>query len=60
VAADLDVVGVGNALVDVISIESDEFLERHSLVKGSMRLVDPDEAIALYEAMGPGVEMSCT
>lgn len=56
--ADLDVVGVGNALVDVISIESDDFIERHSLVKGSMRLIEPDEAIELYEAMGPGVEMS--
>ena len=56
--ADLDVVGVGNALVDVISIESDDFIERHSLVKGSMRLIEPDEAIQLYEAMGPGVEMS--
>ena len=57
-AADLDVVGVGNALVDVISIESDDFIERHGLVKGSMRLIEPDEAVSLYEAMGPGVEMS--
>ena len=57
-AADLDVVGVGNALVDVISMESDEFLERHQLIKGSMRLIEPDEAVALYDAMGPGVEMS--
>jgi sugar/nucleoside kinase (ribokinase family) len=58
VDADLDVVGVGNALVDVISIESDDFIEAHGLVKGSMRLIEPDEAIRLYEAMGPGVEMS--
>ena len=57
-AADLDVVGVGNALVDVISIESDDFIERHGLVKGAMRLIEPDEAVTLYEAMGPGVEMS--
>ena len=55
---DLDVVGVGNALVDVISIESDDFLHAHGLVKGSMRLVEPDEALQLYDAMGPGVEMS--
>ena len=41
--------GVGNALVDVISIESDEFIDRHALVKGSMRLIEPDEAITLYE-----------
>ncbi|HVM51733.1 MAG TPA: adenosine kinase [Acidimicrobiales bacterium] len=56
--ADLDVVGVGNALVDVISMESDEFIEGRGLVKGSMRLIEPDEAVALYDAMGPGVEMS--
>lgn len=56
--ADLDVVGVGNALVDVISLESDDFIERHALVKGSMRLVEPEEAAALYDAMGPGVESS--
>ena len=56
--ADLDVVGVGNALVDVISMETDDFIEAHGLVKGSMRLIEPDEAVRLYEAMGPGVEMS--
>lgn len=56
--AELDVVGVGNALVDVISIESDDFLDAHGLVKGSMRLIEPDEAVALYDAMGPGIEMS--
>jgi sugar/nucleoside kinase (ribokinase family) len=58
VTADLDVVGVGNALVDVISIESDDFIQRHGLVKGSMRLIEPEEAVSLYDAMGPGVEMS--
>jgi sugar/nucleoside kinase (ribokinase family) len=56
--ARLDVVGVGNALVDVISMESDDFLAEHSLVKGSMRLIEPDEAVALYDAMGPGLEAS--
>jgi sugar/nucleoside kinase (ribokinase family) len=57
-AADLDVVGVGNALVDVLSMESDEFLDQQSLIKGSMQLIEPDEAIRLYEAMGSAVEMS--
>ena len=57
-AADLDVVGVGNALVDVISIEADDFIDAHGLVRGSMRLIEPDEAITLYEAMGPGIEAS--
>jgi sugar/nucleoside kinase (ribokinase family) len=58
VEPDLDVVGVGNALVDVISIETEDFIEAKGLVKGSMRLIEPDEALSLYESMGPGVEMS--
>src|SRR5437868_5636931 len=54
----LDVVGVGNALVDVISLENDEFIGRHGLVKGSMELVDADRALALYGAMGTTTEQS--
>lgn len=54
----LDVVGVGNALVDVISLEQDDFIDRHQLVKGAMTLIDADRAESLYAAMGPGVEMS--
>jgi sugar/nucleoside kinase (ribokinase family) len=54
----LDVVGVGNALVDVISLEQDDFITEHELVKGAMTLIDPERAEALYAAMGPGVEMS--
>ena len=54
----LDVVGVGNALVDVISLEQDDFIEQHSLTKGAMTLIDAERAEALYAAMGPGVEMS--
>jgi sugar/nucleoside kinase (ribokinase family) len=55
---ELDVVGLGNALVDVLSHESDAFLARHGLVKGTMHLVDEARAGALYAAMGPGVEIS--
>ncbi|HEV8585498.1 MAG TPA: adenosine kinase [Methylomirabilota bacterium] len=55
---ELDVVGVGNALVDVLCQESDAFLERHGLVKGTMHLVDEARARAVYAAMGPGVEIS--
>jgi sugar/nucleoside kinase (ribokinase family) len=54
----VDVVGVGNALVDVLSHESDAFLETHGLVKGSMALIDSERADALYDAMGPGTEIS--
>ncbi len=54
----VDVVGIGNALVDVLSLASDEFLEEHGLAKGTMALIDADDAERLYDAMGPGTEMS--
>jgi sugar/nucleoside kinase (ribokinase family) len=53
-----DVVGIGNALVDVLSHETDEFLVEHGLAKGTMTLIDADLAEGLYAAMGPAVEMS--
>ncbi len=53
-----DVVGIGNALVDVISNEDDRFLADQGLVKGSMVLIDEDRATDLYESMGVGTEMS--
>ena len=42
--ADLDVVGIGNALVDVLSRESDAFLTAQRLTKGAMQLVDEGRA----------------
>jgi len=56
--AELDVVGVGNALVDVLSHAGDEFLRRQGLVKGTMQLVDETRARDLYAAMGSGIEVS--
>jgi sugar/nucleoside kinase (ribokinase family) len=56
--AELDVVGIGNALVDVLSHETDEFVRRLGLAKGSMHLVDEERAREVYAAMGPGVEIS--
>jgi sugar/nucleoside kinase (ribokinase family) len=53
-----DVLTIGNALVDVLDHEDDDFLAAHDLVKGSMHLIDHERAEALYGAMGPGVEMS--
>lgn len=53
-----DVVGVGNALVDVIAHADDSFIDRHELVKGSMTLVDTDRAVHLYRALGTAVQMS--
>ncbi len=55
---ELDVVGIGNALVDVLSHAEDGFLARQGLAKGTMHLVDEPRARELYDAMGPGIEMS--
>ena len=52
------VVGIGNALVDVIAHADDDFLEFHHLVKGSMALVETERAVELYRALGSAVEMS--
>lgn len=53
-----DVCAIGNAIVDVISRESDDFITVRDLTKGSMRLIDTQEAETLYDAMQPGIEMS--
>ncbi len=52
------VIGMGNAIVDVISHVPHEFIDEHSLDKGAMRLIDADEATRLYAAMPPGIESS--
>lgn len=57
-SATYDVIGVGNAIVDVLSPTEDAFLTQHGLDKGMMTLIDTDQAAALYDAMGPGVEVS--
>ena len=57
-SATYQVVGIGNALVDVIVQRDDDFLVSESLVKGSMALIETDRAVSLYKAMGPGIEMS--
>ena len=54
----LDVLAIGNAIVDVIADADEQFLEGHGMHKGAMRLVDEGEAERLYEAMGPGRELS--
>lgn len=53
-----DVVGIGNALVDIISHVDDAFIDTHGLVKGSMTLVDTDRALHLHRNLGTSVEMS--
>jgi len=53
-----DVVGVGNAIVDVIVQADDAFLTRNRLQKGAMTLVDTDRSAELYEAFPPAIEVS--
>jgi sugar/nucleoside kinase (ribokinase family) len=53
-----DVLGIGNAIVDVIAHADEAFLEREALVKGTMALIDVERAEALYRLMGPATEAS--
>ena len=55
---DIDVVGVGNAIVDVLAKADDAFLATHSIPKGGMILIDETQAADIYGAMAPGVEIS--
>ena len=54
----LDVLCIGNAIVDIIADCDDAFLEAEGLTKGMMRLVDAREAARLYDHMGPAREIS--
>ncbi len=54
----IDVVGIGNAIVDVLAHCDDGFIERMSLNKGAMTLIGTDRAEELYAAMGPAIEIS--
>jgi len=56
--ASIDVVGIGNAIVDVLAHSEEEFLAREGLVKGTMTLIDTGRADALYRIMGPAIEAS--
>jgi len=54
----IDVVGIGNALVDVISQEDEAFIASEGLRKAAMTLIDEQRAHHLHGAMGPSTEMS--
>ncbi len=56
--ATIDVVGIGNALVDVLSFEDDAFIVRHDLVRDSALMVDRARSNAVYSDLGPATEMS--
>jgi adenosine kinase len=53
-----DVLGIGNAIVDVIARTEDDFLIKQKMHKGAMALIDEARAAAIYDAMGPAVEVS--
>lgn len=54
----VDLVGIGNALLDVISHETEEFVVRHRLARGAATMVDAKASDRLYEAMSPTTEVS--
>ena len=55
---DLDVVGFGNALVDVLSHQEDEFIEQIGSTKGAMNLIDAERSAELYALIGDRVTVS--
>jgi sugar/nucleoside kinase (ribokinase family) len=54
----IDVLTIGNAIVDVIAKVGEDFIAKEALVKGSMNLIDEARAEALYSHMGPAIEIS--
>jgi sugar/nucleoside kinase (ribokinase family) len=54
----IDVLTIGNAIVDVIAKVDESFITREQLVKGSMNLIDEERAETLYSHMGPATEIS--
>ena len=56
--AGLDLLGIGNAIVDVLTSTSEELLAAEELPKGSMTLIDAERADLIYSHMGPGIEVS--
>jgi adenosine kinase len=57
-SARYDVLGIGNAIVDVLARAEEDFLLAQGMRKGTMALIDEARAQAIYDAMGPAVEMS--
>jgi sugar/nucleoside kinase (ribokinase family) len=57
-SARFDVLGIGNAIVDVIARTEEDFLLKQGMHKGAMALIDEARAQAIYAAMGPAIETS--
>jgi len=58
VEARFDVVGIGSAIVDILSNTTDDFIAGQDMVKGTMSLITADQAKAIYDRMGRAVEVS--
>ncbi|MDP1882203.1 MAG: adenosine kinase, partial [Bradyrhizobium sp.] len=56
--AKYDVLGIGNAIFDVLVQTDEGFLARHGMAKGGMALIDEARALAIYADMGPATEIS--
>jgi sugar/nucleoside kinase (ribokinase family) len=56
--ATYDVLGIGNAIFDILVQTDERFLAAHGMTKGGMALIDEARAAAIYRDMGPAVEMS--
>ncbi len=56
--AKYDVLGIGNAIFDILVQTDGAFLAAHGMTKGSMALIDEGRAAAIYSAMGPATEIS--
>ncbi|HET7413765.1 MAG TPA: adenosine kinase [Pararhizobium sp.] len=54
----LDVLCIGNAIVDIIARCDDAFLDDNGIIKGAMNLIDAERAELLYGRMGPAIETS--
>src|SRR6266581_2534250 len=57
-SAKYDVLGIGNAIFDVLVQTDESFLGRHGMTKGGMALIDEARALSIYSDMGPAIEMS--
>ena len=57
-SAKYDVLGIGNAIFDVLVQTDEGFLSRHGMAKGGMALIDEARALSIYGDMGPATEMS--
>ena len=55
---DVQLLGISNAIVDVLAHVDDEFLDKIGVVKGAMTLIDKERAREIYAMMGPAMEMS--